>query len=102
MKRINDEEIKFSVDVKYTDGQSVCSPLPEVKTKGEAVIYAKTRAAYEQNVEYVELLYLDKNGIDALFEILKEIDPESAAIIHKNNTKKENSKRIDRIQRILH
>ena len=32
--------------------------------------------------------YLNKNGVDALYKLLYDIDPESCNVIHKNNTKK--------------
>ena len=45
-------------------------------------------AASDENVRAELKRYLDENGVDALYERLVALDPEAAAAIHKNNTKR--------------
>ena len=45
-------------------------------------------AASDENVRAELKRYLDENGVDALYERLVALDPEAAATIHKNNTKR--------------
>ena len=45
-------------------------------------------AASDKNVRAELKRYLDENGVDALYERLVALDPEAAAAIHKNNTKR--------------
>ena len=45
-------------------------------------------AASDENVRAELRCYLDENGVDALYERLVALDPEAAATIHKNNTKR--------------
>lgn len=45
-------------------------------------------AASDENVRAELKRYLDENGVDALYERLAALDPEAAATIHKNNTKR--------------
>ena len=45
-------------------------------------------AACDENLRAELKAYLDKNGVDALYERLVALDGEAAASIHKNNTKR--------------
>ena len=45
-------------------------------------------AACDENLRAELKAYLDKNGVDALYERLVALDSEAAASIHKNNTKR--------------
>ena len=45
-------------------------------------------AACDENLRAELKAYLDENGVDALYDRLVSLDPDAAATIHKNNTKR--------------
>lgn len=50
--------------------------------------YSFGNSQKDENIRLKYQKYLDENGIDALHDLLKQVDPISAKEIHKNNTKR--------------